>query len=268
VVFGKFDGKMAGVLVVTHFTNLGGFTAKSLKSPSSQLSLCMPQDSYYKEKLSAERLLRCYEMAPPRIKQYLEAEIRFVISHIHHEDVILELGCGYGRVMREVSPFAGSLVGNDISRDSLGLAKSYLKGRCNCSVFLMDASRMAFRSGVFDVVFCVQNGISAFGVDRKCLIAESIRVVRKNGMVLFSTYSSKIWNSRLEWFRRQSEAGLIGEIDEGKTGDGTIVCKDGFVATTLSGDQLIRLFNECGLNASIVEVNESSIFAYTRKTVA
>ncbi|MFB0514569.1 MAG: hypothetical protein ACETVQ_03225 [Candidatus Bathyarchaeia archaeon] len=44
-------------------------------------------------------------MAPPRIKRYLNAEIRFVISNLQGKGLILELGCGYGRVMKEVSRF-------------------------------------------------------------------------------------------------------------------------------------------------------------------
>jgi SAM-dependent methyltransferase len=221
----------------------------------------MHKGTYYKEKLSADRLLKCYEIAPPRIKQYLEAEVQFVISNVHHADLVLELGCGYGRVMKRVSPFVSSVVGNDISRESLDVARNYMKGCEHWSVFLMDASQMAFDSCIFDAVFCIQNGISAFGVYQKHLIAESIRVTKENGIVLFSSYSPKIWEGRLEWFRKQSELGLIGEIDEDRTSNGTIVCKDGFRATTVTGNQLAELFHESGLKTSIFEVDESSIFA-------
>jgi len=220
----------------------------------------MHKGGYYKEKLSANNLLKCYEVAPARIKQYLNAEIQFVISNLRDTDLVLELGCGYGRVMKEVAPFVSWVVGNDISRESLELARVYMESCENYSLFLMDASQMAFDSCVFDVVFCIQNGISAFGVDQKRLIAESIRVTKNNGVILFSSYSPKIWDARLEWFRMQSQLGLIGEIDEEKTRNGTIVCKDGFRATTVSGDRFVELFDEFGLNASIIEVDESSVF--------
>jgi len=220
----------------------------------------MHKGTYYKEKLSGDKLLRCYEIAPPRIKQYLNAEIQFVISNLHGTDMVLELGCGYGRVMKAASQFVSLIIGNDISKESLELAKSYMESCQNYVVFLMDASHMSFRSCIFDAVFCIQNGISAFGVDKKRLIAESIRVTGDNGIILFSSYSPKIWEARLEWFRKQSRFGLIGEIDEEKTRDGTIVCKDGFKATAVSGDQFVELFDEFGLNASIIEVDESSIF--------
>ncbi|MDH5447578.1 MAG: class I SAM-dependent methyltransferase [Candidatus Bathyarchaeota archaeon] len=220
----------------------------------------MHKGTYYKKKLSANKLLKCYEIATPRIKQYLNAEIQFVISNFHDTDLVLELGCGYGRVMKSVSQFVSRIIGNDISKESLELAMSYMEDCQNCSVFLMDASQMSFRSCIFDIVFCIQNGISAFGVNKKHLITESIRVTKDNGMILFSSYSPKIWDARLKWFRKQSQFGLIGEIDEKKTCDGTIVCKNGFRATTVNSDQIVELFDEFGLNASIIEVDESSIF--------
>lgn len=220
----------------------------------------MHKGIYYKDKLSATKLLKCYEIATPRIKQYLDAEIQFVISNLYDTDLVLELGCGYGRVMKPVSPFVSMMVGNDISRESLELAKSYMKPCKNYRIIQMDASNMAFRPCTFDAVFCIQNGISAFGVDKKRLIGESIRVTKSNGVILFSSYSNKIWKDRLDWFRKQSQIGLLGEIDEERTRDGTIVCKDGFRATTLSGNQFVELFDEFQLNASIYEVDESSIF--------
>jgi 2-polyprenyl-6-hydroxyphenyl methylase/3-demethylubiquinone-9 3-methyltransferase len=136
----------------------------------------------------------------------------------------------------------------------------------NYVIVQMDASNMAFRSCTFDAVFCIQNGISAFGVDKKCLIAESIRVTKNDGIILFSSYSPKIWDARLDWFRRQAQDGLIGEIDEEKTRDGIIECKDGFRATTVSDDEFIELFHDFGLNAEIIEVNKSSIFCKVIKT--
>jgi SAM-dependent methyltransferase len=220
----------------------------------------MPNGVYYREKLVADKLLKCYEIAPSRIVQYLDAEIQFVIANVNGADLVLELGCGYGRVLKAVSPFVSIIVGNDISKASLELAKSYMKPRRNYRIVQMDASTMYFRSCVFDAVFCIQNGISALGVDKKRLIAESIRVTKDDGLILFSSYSPKIWEDRLDWFRQQAQTGLLGEIDDEKTRDGNIVCKDGFRATTVSGDQFVKLFDKFGLCASIIEVDESSIF--------
>lgn len=67
---------------------------------------------------------------------------------------------------------------------------------------------------------------------------------------------------------RAVAVGLLGEIDEEKTSDGMIVCKDGFRATILSGDEFVELFDEFGLNASIVEVDKSSVFCNVIKKVS
>ena len=75
--------------------------------------------SYYTVKLSAERLRACYELAPPRTKAYLEAEIEFVLQKASSSMAVLELGCGYGRVLRRLLPRARSVVGIDTSMPSL-----------------------------------------------------------------------------------------------------------------------------------------------------
>jgi 2-polyprenyl-6-hydroxyphenyl methylase/3-demethylubiquinone-9 3-methyltransferase len=220
---------------------------------------------YYENKLSAEGLRKCYEIAPPRICQYLDAEVRFVTGRIMGKNQVLELGCGYGRVMRQVSTCVGSITGCDTSRSSLELAKSHLLPHRNFGLVLTDASCLAFRSGVFDAVFCVQNGISAFGVSRQRLVDEAVRVTRKGGLVLFSSYSHRIWKHRLAWFKAQSEAGLVGEIDETRTGKGTIVCKDGFHTTTVSRAEFERLFSKSGAEFLLKEVDGSSLFCLARK---
>jgi 2-polyprenyl-6-hydroxyphenyl methylase/3-demethylubiquinone-9 3-methyltransferase len=217
-------------------------------------------NSYYSDRLSAERLKRCYEIAPPRVQQYLGAELNHVCERICPGDVVLELGCGYGRVLPALAGKAKMVVGIDTSLSSLLLGREMLRRHSTCILINADAVRLALRDHVFDVVVCVQNGISAFHVDKEELIRESIRVVKRGGLVLFSSYSHKFWKHRLEWFRLQSEAGLLGEIDYEKTRDGVIVCKDGFVATTVGGKQFLSLTSEFKVDTKIVEVDDSSLF--------
>ncbi len=221
--------------------------------------------SYYAEKLSAERLRRCYEVAPPRVQQYLQGEIDFVIDHIRPGDNVLDLGCGYGRIIPRLAAKARFVAGIDISPSSLALARRLLKGIPNCRLLRMNASVQGFQDGSFEVVLCVQNGISAFKADPIMLLREAVRVTRKNGTILFSSYSEKFWEYRLEWFRRQAKEGLIGEIDEERTGDGVIICKDGFRAATYTPDQFITLARECDVSAEICEMDNSSIFCVIGK---
>jgi SAM-dependent methyltransferase len=215
---------------------------------------------YYSDKLSAERLRRCYEVAPPRVQQYLEDEIQFVLERIRPDSIVLELGCGYGRVLRRLAGTARWVIGIDTSIGSLRLAHEELHGVSSYSLAAMDALRLGFRDKAFDLVVCVQNGISAFHVDQRALIQEAVRVTGPGGTVLFSSYSPKFWDDRLEWFRIQAAHGLVGEIDEDATGDGAIVCKDGFTATTVGPDDFQALASGLGLTCTISEIDDSSIF--------
>ncbi len=219
---------------------------------------------YYDERLSGERLRRCYEIAPPRIRQYLEAEIRFVADRIRGSGLVLELGCGYGRALRELAPAVRKLVGCDVSAASLRLARSLLRAHRNVVLVRTDAARPGFRNGAFDAVVCIQNGISAFGGDRRQLVSEAARVTRRGGQVLFSSYSPRIWEERLAWFRLQAGEGLLGPIDEAQTREGTIVCTDGFRATTVDGTDFTELCEGLGLRAELCEVDRSSLFCVAR----
>lgn len=216
--------------------------------------------SYYKDKFSADWLKHCYEIATPRVRQYLEAEIEHVLEKINVGDTVLELGCGYGRVLSRLVHKAGLVIGIDTALNSLFLGWEMLGSISNCLLFNMDAVQLGFHDRIFDLVLCIQNGISAFHVDHRDLMRESIRVTKHGGTVLFSTYSNKFWKHRLEWFQLQSNAGLLGEYDKEKTHDGVIVCKDGFIAITVQPEQFLSLTEEFDVDAKIIEVDESSLF--------
>lgn len=216
--------------------------------------------SYYSQKLAGERLKLCYEIAPPRVKQYLEAEIVFVLDKLDSSGIVLELGCGYGRVLKRLLEKADTAVGIDTSYESLILAHRHLCQRSHCHLFMMDAVELGFRYQQFDTVICVQNGISAFGVDQRKLVQEAMRVAQPGGKILFSSYSECFWEDRLEWFRIQSEKKLIGEIDDEATGNGVIVCKDGFKAGTVSPKDIKLLTSDLNIHPLVTEVDKSSIF--------
>ena len=215
---------------------------------------------YYSQKLSAERLRKCYEIAPPRAQRYLEAEIEFVLNKIPPSAMVLELGCGYGRVLGRLATRAREVVGIDTSYGSLLLARDMNRDAPWYHLCQMNALKLGFRDRAFDMVVCIQNGISAFKVNQRELIREAIRATRPGGIALFSSYSDRFWEHRLEWFRIQSEQGLIGEIDYDATGDGVIVCKDGFRASTVGPEEFISLTSGLNVVPIISEVDESSIF--------
>lgn len=215
---------------------------------------------YYADRLAAERLLACYELAPAEVRAYLEAEIDFVLERVSSSSVVLELGCGYGRVLRRVAGKARTAVGIDTSLTSLRMARQASWCGSRARLLAMNAVRMGFAGRAFDLTICVQNGVSAFAVDPQELIEEALRVTRRGGIVLFSSYAAGFWPHRLRWFELQAAQGLIGPIDYDATGHGVIACADGFRATTIGPDGFAELASRIGLPARITEVANSSVF--------
>jgi 2-polyprenyl-6-hydroxyphenyl methylase/3-demethylubiquinone-9 3-methyltransferase len=222
--------------------------------------------NYYTHKLSNLRLKQVYDLAPPRVRQYLEAELHYALDRINAGDHVLDLGCGYGRTFPQLCRQAGFVTGIDTSAGNLEMGREFLQGISNYLLIRMNANKLLFPAESFDIVLCLQNGISAFHINRKVLVREAIRVVRYGGLVLFSTYAEKFWNDRIEWFRIQSGAGLLGRIIPEKTGHGTIVCDDGFTAYTLNSLDFIRLTEDIpDITVNMEEVDESSLFCVIKK---
>jgi len=215
---------------------------------------------YYSDKLSAERLRRCYELATPRVQHYLEAEIDFVRQKIQSGNLVLELGCGYGRIIPRLAAKSGLIVGIDTSYSSIMYGLHLIKYIEHCHLLVMNAVQLGFPDQTFDRVICIQNGISAFHVDPRQLIREAVRVTKPGGSAIFSSYADQFWPHRLEWFKLQADAGLVGEIDYEKTGNGVIVCRDGFTATTVRPREFKKYKGGIMAEIRIEEVDQSSIF--------
>jgi SAM-dependent methyltransferase len=125
---------------------------------------------------------------------------------------------------------------------------------------VMDAADLKFEDDFFDLVFGVQNFISACKVPPETLLGEALRVTKPGGRVMLSSYAEEFWPHRLEWFRQQAGEGLLGPINEAATGDGVIVCEDGFRATTFSPADFQALAQACNVDADTYTLDQSSLF--------
>lgn len=221
-------------------------------------------ENYYTENMHAHKLYRAYQTGSKRIKQYLKAEISFVAKHLHGTEHILELGAGYGRIMKELSKNCHSVTGIDISKDNVEFGNKYLGGAPNAKLLVMDAHDLHFEE-TFDIVLCLQNGLSAMKAQPFEYIHKMMALASPGGKAFISSYSAKFWGCRLAWFQEQAGLGLLGEIDAAKTGDGVIVCKDGFQATTHSWEDLDAAGKASGFQYEVVEVDESSVFLIVAK---
>ncbi len=188
-------------------------------------------EDYYAEHLAAEKLHRCYEIAPPRVQQYLRAELEFALKFIRSGDAVLDLGCGYGRTLPDLAARAGSVTAVDNAPASVALARETTAGLASVEIVEMDAAKLRFLDNAFDVVLCLQNGISAFHRDPTTIMREALRVCRPGGLA-----------------------------------NGFIACKDGFTATTFTPDQFRSLAADLPAALTLTEVDGSSLFCILRRS--
>ena len=88
----------------------------------------------------------------------------------------------------------------------------------HAGMVVMDVHDMRF-DRQFDVVLCLQNGLSAMRADDR-VIKDIIGLLAPGGAAYFSSYSAKFWDCRLKWFEAQASKGLLGAIDPERTKDG------------------------------------------------
>lgn len=225
-------------------------------------------ENYYEKRLNANRLYEVYQTKYKRIQSYLNAEISFVKDWLCGAENILELGAGYGRIMKEIAPYCKSIVGIDISEDTVEFGKDYLRDVPNTRLMVMDVHKIspdAFEMP-FETVLCLQNALSAMKVEPFSFVAKMMGLVAPGGRMFISTYSAKFWSHRLDWFHEQAQKGLLGKIILEQTKDGVIVCEGGFRGETHTPELLSEIGDFSGFPYKVHEVDESSLFLIITKT--
>jgi len=219
---------------------------------------------YYIENLSGNHLHRVYGLADEPVQRYLQGEIEFCRERISPGDRVLELGCGYGRILKALASETHITEGIDNAPGNIELAGEYLHNEPGIKIHLMSVDHLDFADNSFDLVLCTQNGLSAFGLDPLIVVREACRITKHDGRLFCCTYAEAFWPSRLQWFRNQVQAGLLGAIDEAKTGNGVIGCVDGFRSTSMTDEQFREIASALNLVVDIVELPSGSLISEFR----
>ena len=104
------------------------------------------------------------------------------LARISPQDEILEIGCGVGRVGRELIAHCRSWTGCDVSAKMLAYAEERLKGIDNIRLVLLRRGGLReFKTGSFDVVFATNMLGHLDEFDRWRYVEEAFRVLRPGG---------------------------------------------------------------------------------------
>ena len=115
-----------------------------------------------------------------------EETLRFLQDSvgIGKDDVVLEIGCGIGRVGKVVAPLCRKWIGCDVASNMLSLAAQRLKDLSNVELVEIsgyDLSGVADAS--VDVVYCTVVFMHLESWDRYNYISDAFRVLRPGGRI-------------------------------------------------------------------------------------
>lgn len=143
-------------------------------------------------------------------------QVRIALD-IQPGDRVLELGCGVGRIGRELAPFCGHWTGVDISENMITHAQGRLADRPNVSFHQLHRSRLdmlpdqSFDKAYSIAVFCHMDK-----EDLYLYLQELNRVIKPGGMIFVET-----WNlaSPVGWRRWEYEPLVWNDSNQGKRKD-------------------------------------------------
>jgi ubiquinone/menaquinone biosynthesis C-methylase UbiE len=106
------------------------------------------------------------------------------LAHIRGSDEVLEIGCGVGRIGRELAPHCFTWAGADISVNMLGHASARLRGIGNVSLVRLHSVGLSeFEDSSFDVVYFTNMLMHLDEMDRWQYVREALRVLRPDGCI-------------------------------------------------------------------------------------
>lgn len=114
------------------------------------------------------------------------AELLDQLVGINASDVVLEIGCGVGRVGKILSSRCARWIGTDISRRMLDVAAQRLRGCSNVElVELGSVGLREIRDASVDLVYCTVVFMHLYEWDRYRYVQEAYRVLRPGGRCFF-----------------------------------------------------------------------------------
>jgi len=181
--------------------------------------------------------------APVLIQNFLDEEIAFIKRLPLTGKQILEVGCGYGRLLTILGESAGQVVGIDFSQPLVAKARHRVPSK-NVQILEQNASKMSFGNDVFDYVMCLDATFGNMpGIENEVLL-EMKRVCKKGGEIILSVFSEAAKNAQHANYER---IGLTDIRDDGKA----VTTKEGLYSRRFSKDDLMKLGSSAGLTFSI-----------------
>ena len=184
---------------------------------------------------------KCFITLPSReIGEFLEKETAFVEHFTWEKQRILEIGCGYGRLMKIIARRATHVVGIDFSPMQLTKAELYLEGLDNVAYFSMDADNLGLEENRFDTTVCLNSSLSNMPGIETTVIAEMKRVTKPGGKIILTVLAENAEKAQIANYQRLGLS--IANVD-----NNCIITAEGLYSRRFSEDDLHQIMRGAGV---------------------
>lgn len=183
-------------------------------------------------------------------KKSFDFENNFLIKNVAKNSILLDVGCGTGESIKLLSKICSKIIGIDNDKDSIKKCEHNLKGLTNVRIFLKDAEKISFKKNYFDFVICIGTTFCNFGESKDKILLEIRRVLKDNGIFIFSVYNENALDSRLKIYKKYWKNFSVKE--------GGVVLTDGVISEQFSKNEIAKILFKN--NFKILEIVEGGLF--------
>lgn len=180
---------------------------------------------------------------PPILLEAAKQELDYIDQMQSGKD-LLEIGCGYGRLLHAFAPKMHHVVGIDFSKSLTNQAQQTFANQRNVQVYQMDATQLGIRDNAFDYVVCMGGTFGNMPNIEEQVLQEMIRVVKPHGQVILNVFNENATAAQHANYKR---LGLTDITDVGNI----TTTKEGLYSRRFTQNDLEGLFANAGLTCSI-----------------
>lgn len=197
---------------------------------------------------------------PPKLLgDFFMQDLEYAERGVRPGSDVLEVGCGFGRLIPSLARDAKSVTGIDFSDLQLSQASEEISTISNARILKMHAEALEFPDKSFDVALCMNSTLGNMpGIERE-VVHEMIRVTRKGGEVVLRVFADTE-EVRQAQYENYARLGLTNVHNEGST----VVSDEGFYSRRFNEEDLKALFADSGLVPNVIRDSEAG-FLVTAK---
>lgn len=176
-----------------------------------------------------------------------DKEKQLFLTEADKNSLVLDIGCGLGRTVRNFAPYVKKVVGIDNDYEAVEKSKENTKEIENVEIYFGDGEKLDFEDKSFDIVSCMGGTISNLGNSAIRVFSEVKRVLKDEGFFFCSSWNEDALEARLRYYNKYYPNQFEVNLETGY-----VEVFEKFVSQAFSEDQLRKFLEDNGFQ--VIEI--------------